>query len=107
MAANRQKGVYSMHTYTLENTEALVALVCDLCSSKGHCPKEIFSWNEKHFIVAGNLAGYDGPWDGPEDIAHIYVDGVGCGKIDIFGADPIVFAVANWRGEMLNRKVVA
>jgi hypothetical protein len=96
-----------MHTYTLENTEALVALVRDLCFSNGHCPKEIFSWDEKHYIVAGNLASYDGPWDGPEDVAHIYVDGVGVGEIDIFGADQIAFAVANWNGEELNRKVVA
>lgn len=96
-----------MHTYTLESTEVLVALVRDLCYDKGHSPKEIFSWDNNHFIVAGNLAGYNGPWDSIEDIAHIYVDGVGCGKIDIFGADPITFAVANWNGEILNRKVVA
>lgn len=96
-----------METYTLENTKALVALVNDLCYDNGHSPKEIFSWDNNHFIVAGQLAGYDGPWDGPEDIAHIYVDGVGCGKIDIFGADPAIFAVANWNSEMLNRKVVA
>ena len=96
-----------MRTYTLENTEALVALVSDLCYDKGHSPKEIFSWDNNHFIVAGQLAGYDGPWDGPEDIAHIYVDGVGVGKIDVFGTELISFAVANWRGEELNRKVVA
>nr|DAV06277.1 MAG TPA: hypothetical protein [Caudoviricetes sp.] len=96
-----------MHTYTLENTEALVALVSNLCSSKGHCPKEIFSWDNGHYIVAGQLAGYDGPWDGPEDVAHIYVDGVGVGKIDVFGTELISFAVANWNGEELNRKVVA
>lgn len=96
-----------MNTYTLESTEALVALVRDLCSSKGHCSKEIFSWNDGHYIVAGQLAGYDGPWDSIEDIAHIYVDGVGVGKIDVFGAELIFFAVANWRGEELDRKVVA
>ena len=96
-----------MHTYTLENTEALVALVSNLCSSKGHCPKEIFSWDDNQYIVTGQLAGNNGPWDGPEDIAHIYVDGVGVGKIDVFGADPAVFAVANWNGEILDRKVVA
>ena len=96
-----------MHTYTFENTEALVALVRDLCYDKGHCPKEIFSWDNGHYIVAGQLAGYDGPWDGNEDIAHIYLKGAGVGEIDIFGADPFTFAVANWRGEELNRKVVA
>lgn len=96
-----------MHTYTLEKTEALVALVRDLCYYEGHCPKEIFYWDEKHYIVAGNLAGYNGPWDGSEDIAHIYLKGAGVGEIDIFGADPFAFAVANWNGEILDRKVVA
>lgn len=96
-----------MHTYTLESMGELISLVSDLCSSKSHCPKEIFSWDNGHYIVAGQLAGYDGPWDGPEDIAHIYLKGVGVGEIDIFGAAPITFAVANWRGEELNRKVVA
>ena len=96
-----------MHTYTLENTEALVALVRDLCSSKGHCPKKIFSWDDNHYIIAGQLAGYDGPWDSIEDIAHVYLKGAGVGEIDIFGADPIAFAVANWNGEIIDRKVVA
>lgn len=96
-----------METYTLENTKALVALVSDLCYDKGHCPKEIFSWDNNHFIVAGQLACYDGPWDGPEDIAHIYLKGAGVGEINIFGAAPITFAVANWNGEILDRKVVA
>lgn len=97
-----------MNTYTLENTEALVALIRDLCFEKGHSPREIMAWsNSEDYAVIGNLSGYNGPWDEPEDIAHILSHGNGVGEIEVFGAEPVAFVVSHWEPQILDRKVVA
>lgn len=97
-----------MNTYTLENTEALVALVHDLCYQQGHSLIDIISIVDGEFFGGfGSAKGFGGYYGEPEEVVTIHIPNPGIGTIEVWGAEPVGFVVSHWDPQVLDRKVVA
>lgn len=94
-----------MVTYTLQNMSQFAGLISSICESRGDLLKEVFQWDDSHYVGVGYPHGTHAGLDEPDEVLHIYVDGAGVGKM-YFDDEPASFCISEWDAEALCRKAV-